>query len=224
MAPAQLIAGLSSPVFDSQQNFRVLMDAMARPGTIASLPYCVPLDGMHPASFGVLLTLLDAKSSLYLAESFRHETIMRNIAFHCQCNTQYHSLPAQAEFALLDGHQPFNGLLFNGGTNENPHHSTTLLIEVEQLENTLAATDGQTTVSSQDAGQEIKRGAEHPVTLLLSGPGIATETRVRVTGLHPSALDYLTNRQHVFPAGLDMVFITRNKVMALPRTAEVKEA
>ncbi|KOO05338.1 phosphonate C-P lyase system protein PhnH [Vibrio nereis] len=199
MSASTLISGFENPVLDSLSNFRQLSDAIARPGKIVALPKLIGPEGIYKASFSVLLTMLDAKSSLYLSDEYRIESVTKNVIFHCNCSCDVAT--EKADFALVNGNQALDFDHFNAGTDHDPHQSTTLLIEVDEL-----AAGNVEALSTK---------------LALSGPGIKTEHVISIEGLHASFIDYLTHRLHAFPTGLDMFFMTDDKVMAIPRTTHV---
>lgn len=202
MSTSTLISGFENPVLDSLSNFRQLSDVIARPGKVAELPKLIGPQGIYKTSFSFFLTLLDTKSSLYLSDEYRVDSVTKNVAFHCNCSCDVNA--NKADFALVNGANPIDLNQFNTGTARDPHQSTSLVIEVDAI------------AASAEESFETK--------LLLSGPGIQSEQTVSLKGLHTSFVDYLSHRTHAFPTGLDMFFMTDDKVMAIPRTTHVKVA
>nr|WP_321460466.1 phosphonate C-P lyase system protein PhnH [uncultured Vibrio sp.] len=202
MSTSTLISGFENPVLDSLNNFRKLADVIARPGSVAELPQLIGPQGVYKTSFSFLLTLLDTKSSLYLSEEYRIDSVTKNVAFHCNCSCDVSA--DKADFALMNGANPIDFNQFNAGSARDPHQSTSLIIEIDKI------------ASTKEESLETK--------LVLSGPGIQTEHAVSLKGLHSSFVDYLTHRTHAFPTGLDMFLMTEDKVMAIPRTTHVKIA
>jgi len=200
MSTGTLISGFENPVLDSLRNFRQLSDVLARPGKVAELPKLIGPQGIYKTSFSILLTLLDTKSSVYLSEEYRVDSVMKNLAFHCNCS--YDVSANKADFALVNGANPIDVNQFNAGCARDPHQSTSLVIEIDAI-----------AVSEEEV---------FDTKFVLSGPGIQSQQTVSLKGLHASFVDYLTHRTHAFPTGLDMFFMTGDKVMAIPRTTHVK--
>ena len=60
--------GFAEPVFESQATFKMLMDCMARPGTIATLKASsAPPAPMGPGAGAIALTLCDHDTPVYLS-------------------------------------------------------------------------------------------------------------------------------------------------------------
>ena len=94
-------AGLPDPVFDAQSIFRATLDAMAHPGTIVTLGAAPPKIGaLAPAANGVLLTLADATTPVWLAPSFESDEIAGHLRF--QCGSPIVPEPIDAARSYLD--------------------------------------------------------------------------------------------------------------------------
>ena len=76
--------GLGDAVHDSQKGFRLLMDGMARPGSIQSVEdLASPPLPMNAATGLVVLTLFDQDTPYWLDEAFSKEPeVARWIGFH----------------------------------------------------------------------------------------------------------------------------------------------
>lgn len=181
--------GFADPVLDAQACFRAVLEAMSRPGRIQPVtpPPEVP-PGLSPAAAAVLLTLVDAATPLRLAAGADAASWVR---FHCGC-------------ALVDGDAPFvldpQARLpdLDPGTEEEPEHGATLILEVASL---------------QDAPG-----------WLLSGPGIRDTHRLRVEGAPDGFVrDWAANRAR-FPRGVDVILCAGTRIAALPRTVRIEEA
>ncbi|GAB0116625.1 carbon-phosphorus lyase subunit PhnH [Acidisoma sp. 7E03] len=61
--------GFSDPVTEAQSCFRLVLQAMSRPGSIVTLGHTVAAPPLAPATASVLLTLVDAEVSLWLDEN-----------------------------------------------------------------------------------------------------------------------------------------------------------
>lgn len=184
---AVLSGGFSDPSTQSAKAFRALLEAMARPGHIQEIEGAEPPAPLSVAAGVALLTLADATTPLHLAGSFDSATLRSWIAFHCGAPLVG---AEEAEIALgtWADLQPVSR--FRIGEPAYPDRSATLIVEMPQLSN------------------------EGP---RLSGPGIATETRLSL----PETAAFQANR-HLFPLGFDLILTSGNAVAALPRSTRVE--
>lgn len=122
-----LTPGFTDPVRDSQACFRAVLDAMARPGAIHSVPTTLhPPQPLHRATAAVLLTLVDAETPLWLDPEAQPAAAW--IAFHCGAPPA--SMPAAA-FALALHPVPLAN--FAAGSDEAPEQSATLILQLAAL-------------------------------------------------------------------------------------------
>jgi alpha-D-ribose 1-methylphosphonate 5-triphosphate synthase subunit PhnH len=189
-----IAAGFADPALDAQATFRCLLEAIAHPGRIVPAPPGLP-DSPAPLlapAYAAALTLLDFETPLWVDPSLATPAVIDSLRLHCGCPI----VPQKyARFALLAGSgAPLAA--FDQGTPEYPDRSATLIWQVDQL-----------------AGE---RGVR------LTGPGIRTSPRLQVEGLPADfwALWGMCHRQ--FPLGVDVVFVTTDRLAALPRSIEVK--
>src|SRR5579872_3968300 len=86
LAADRLVPGFGDPVHDAQASFRVLLEAMAHPGRVLSLPLdlaAAPPLPLDAAAAAVMLALLDRETPLWLgAEAGAAAEYLR---FHCGC-------------------------------------------------------------------------------------------------------------------------------------------
>lgn len=133
-----MLAGFANPSLESADAFRVLMNALARPGRIYDLNG-PDAPGIVHSTAATLLTLLDDTTRLYLAPSFDTPELRQWLAFHVRCPVVSSD---QADFAL--GH--FDDLLplsqYAKGSDTYPDRGCTLLVEVDGLENSGATLSG----------------------------------------------------------------------------------
>lgn len=190
-----LAPGFADPVRDAQAAFRAVLEAMSRPGRVHRLPAAglrapAPLD---PAAASLVLTLADAATPVWTDAG---PDAARWLAFHAGCPLAEGT--GGAAFALACGLPPPLDALAQG-TDEAPHLSATLLVQVEAL---LAGGTG---------GWRLR------------GPGIETEHRLRVFGLPEKfAAQWRANRA-AFPRGVDVILCAGLDVAALPRTTAIEE-
>jgi alpha-D-ribose 1-methylphosphonate 5-triphosphate synthase subunit PhnH len=184
-------------VHDSQRTFRAILDAMAHPGRIVSLPARLqPPKPLRRAATAVALTLVDHDTPVWLdttvAESGRAMDFLR---FHCGC--RFVEGPGKCRFALIGDTTTLPNLgRFDPGRDVYPEESATLVIEVAGL----------------DGGPAVA----------LTGPGIARETPFAPYGL-PGWFwrDWAANHA-AFPLGVDVILTCGSDIAALPRSVAAR--
>ncbi len=192
-----IASGFEDEPIEASASFRILLDAMARPGTIHNLP--VELDSMANLNKGAmlsLLTLADHETPVWLDEHVNTELARYFLRFHCSAKLTEDK--SQAMFAVFSSTVDINLLdEFPIGTSDYPDASTTLIIQVDNIYN--------------------GRG------LILSGPGIKSTNHLRVDGLDDSIWLWLKRNNARFPLGLDVILATDETVAALPRSVQIME-
>jgi alpha-D-ribose 1-methylphosphonate 5-triphosphate synthase subunit PhnH len=171
------------PLFAGQANFRHLLEATARPGHVVSLgdvPLVVPPARLRPAC-AVLLAVLDREVTFHVTGPGASE-----IRDYLHFNTGSHSThPEDADFILVTGASAGASLdRARRGTLEAPHETATLVYAPAELE-----------PLAEDAD----------VSLVLSGPGITGERRLRLRGVGGEDFERLREDRE-FPRGLDLWF------------------
>lgn len=212
---ADLPPGLADPVHHAQQSFRRVLDALAQPGRLQRLPADVvdPLQG--PAAragqprwgrglSAVLLTLLDAETSLHLGERLDTPEARAWLRFHTGVRLVapawraafMAARAADIEAATLDA--------LDLGTDEAPQRGATLVIEVGQLD---------------DASGPPPAGPSH--TLRLRGPGVPGERRLRVTGVARAVWCRRIDLEAERPRGIDLLLVAGDTLAGLPRSTRI---
>ena len=191
-----LTPGFADPVRDSQACFRAVLDAMARPGAIHSVPATLqPPHPLHRATAAVLLTLVDAETPLWLDPEAQPATAW--IALHC--GAPLVPMPTAA-FALALHPVPL--ATFAAGSDEAPEHSATLILQLAAL------------------GTPHSRGHR----LRLDGPGLAAPAIIAVDGLAPGFVAEWAANHACFPRGVDLVLCANDQLAAFPRTLRIEAA
>lgn len=189
-----IAAGFADPALGAQATFRCLLQAIAHPGRIVAAPQGLPTPPapLLPPAYAAALTLLDFETPLWLDPSLARPAVIESLRLHCGCPIV---APGQARFALLAGAgAPLTA--FEQGTPEYPDRSATVICQVDQL---------------SDAGG-----------VRLIGPGIRDSARLQVEGL-PADFWRLWGMSHSqFPLGVDVVFVTTDRIAALPRSTGVQ--
>ncbi|WP_341915945.1 phosphonate C-P lyase system protein PhnH [Ferrovibrio terrae] len=191
MAPA---AGFDDPVQQSQQAFRALLDAMARPGRVVTLETeAGHPDGLAPALAAALLTLADLDTPVWLGAGFDTDAVKTWLRFHS--GAPLATTPADAAFALLDGAQMPALDVFSLGSDEAPERGATLLIQVPVLTGAAAMT--------------------------WRGPGIKEGVSMSLCGLADAIWRQRAALQIEFPRGLDLYLGYGRDLLALPRSTVI---
>jgi alpha-D-ribose 1-methylphosphonate 5-triphosphate synthase subunit PhnH len=185
-----IAAGFADPTLDAQVTFRCVLEAIAHPGRIVAAPTRLPAPPapLLAPAYAVALTLLDFETPLWLDPALATPAVVDSLRLQCGCPI----VPqAQASFALLAGcGAPLAA--FEQGAPEYPDRSATLIWQVASL--------------------EAERG------VLLTGPGIRTSTPLRVGGLPADFWAQWGMNHGQFPLGVDVVFVTGDRLAALPRS------
>ena len=126
-----LSGGFDHPATQSAHAFRAMMEAMARPGTVHSLPGAEPPAPLSAAAGAVLLTLCDADTPVYLAGDADCADVKSWLAFHTGAPL---TGPATCMFAVGTWKALMPLSAYSIGTPEYPDRSATLIVESPWLE------------------------------------------------------------------------------------------
>lgn len=183
---------------ESQATFRIVMDAMARPGRILPLaPSFISPPPLTPAAAAILLTLVDFETPLWLdAALSREPAVAAFLRFHT--GARLAPSPETAAFALIADPASAPPLaVFAQGAPDYPDRSTTIIWQVETLQ---------------------------PHGWTFAGPGIREEIAFGASPLPPDFASQLQDNRARFPLGVDLIFAGPGVVAALPRSARLTEA
>ncbi len=193
--------GFQDPVWESQEAFRAILNAMAYPGRMASfqIPPKIPGD-LNPASWVVLLTLADDSVRFWTDLPIDHETrwVIQSV---CRVRTVHE--PQEADLALVTDPSttlaaPVN---FQIGTESEPYLGATVIVHV----------------SSFSTGPETAPGH----AFLLSGPGIREKFPLFVAGCPKTFWDWRIRLETLYPRGVDVLLTHENSMVALPRSTHL---
>src|SRR5476649_3030672 len=189
-----LVDSFQNPVADAQYSFRRILRALSEPGVCIQLPAMQGFGALGSASACVLLTLIDQDTPLWLSASLNDEILRKNLRFHT--GAVLTDNPAAVSFALADPALDSATLLaFPCGDEMSPELATSVIVQLESLSG--------------------------GVPLRLTGPGIESE-QVITPKLPDAVRNYLLNRPHRFPLGLDFMLTCGDALIALPRTTRVE--
>jgi alpha-D-ribose 1-methylphosphonate 5-triphosphate synthase subunit PhnH len=197
MSAAALLPGFADPVRQSQAVFKAVMMAMARPGTIRTLPCTVPAPGpMSPGAAAIAIALCDFETPVWLDHDLRASAQV--VAFmRFQTGAPVVDAQGAAAFAYVSDARRLDGFEgFAQGTAEYPDRSTTIVIAVDGIETGSGWT--------------------------LRGPGIDGVARLAV-GLLPAGFPgWLDVNRSYFPCGVDIVFVAGDRIAAIPRSTSIE--
>jgi alpha-D-ribose 1-methylphosphonate 5-triphosphate synthase subunit PhnH len=184
-------------VFDAQQQFRLLLDSMAHPGRINLLPDMDidPPSGLNKGSALIAFALLNTDVSFHASGANCEE-----ISSYIAANTTSESVSVNdADFIFINGLH-HEGILFEAKTGNlaYPEESATFVIDVEAIS---------------------QQPDDNSLSLILKGPGIKTEERLFIKGIHTELLAAVKEQNTEFPLGVDLMITDRqNRVICIPRS------
>lgn len=185
-------------VFDAQENFRVLMDCIARPGKILTLESDInPPQQLNKGAALVAFALLNGDVTFFNAIGGPevHDYIRLNTV----------AVPASADIA---------DFLFIAGTN-SVHH-----IQSANTGDVLYPETASTIVIQVD---RILEGKGKDLTMELTGPGIETTTIIGIDGIDPGVIHCRKEKCSEFPLGIDLVITDAfDNIICLPRTTLIQ--
>lgn len=185
--------GFSDPIQDQQRTFRIIMDALSRPST--PVPYSSPIEQAGPLqanAYGIALTLLDFEVSYHLTPSLA--AAEPHLTF--QTGSRRVEDAAKAQFAFVDlRHDRLDLATYAQGDPDYPDRSTTIIV--------LCHPDGE-------SGKHVCRG-----------PGIAAASTLEVPGLPEDFPDQWKANNSRAPLGVDLLFVSAEAVIGLPRSTRV---
>lgn len=132
MEAAALSGGFLDAPVQSSQSFRVIMNAMAKPGQIDTLIGATPPSGMSVACGTLLLTLCDADTKVHLAGGMATQLIRDWLTFHTGAKI---CEAAEADFAVGAWQDVIPLTQYAIGTDQYPDRSCSLIVELPTLAN-----------------------------------------------------------------------------------------
>ena len=192
-------AGFADAVQQSQIAFRALLDAMSRPGRIASISGDIGHPaGMAPALAAAALTLCDLDTPVWLGPGFDNDAVRGWLRFHTGAPLATDA--AAADFALIDAASGrFDSVAaldrFSLGSDAAPERGATLLLQVASF-----------------AGE---------AAMTWRGPGIKETVAVPSCGLPAAFWQARAALTGEFPRGLDLYLCAGSEVIGLPRSTNL---
>lgn len=188
-----LAPGLPDGVHDSQQAFRAVLDALARPGQMRHIGPTLPGVALGGALARLLLSLSDDETPVWWQNV--DSGLPQWLRFHTGASVALE--PEAASFAVLADMARTPQLAdFASGSAASPECSCTVFIELPAL------TSGP--------------------MLEWRGPGIADMQHVGLQGLPTEFWTQWQANHAAFPQGVDIVFTCGEDALGLPRTTRVR--
>jgi alpha-D-ribose 1-methylphosphonate 5-triphosphate synthase subunit PhnH len=193
-----LEGGFSNPVLDAQSVFRALMDAMARPGSIARMDASVtPPASLDRAAGAIAYALIDADTPYWLDGPLSGEALSSWLAFHTGARPAA-SMPQTAFAFVADPSSMPSFKRFAQGSQDYPDRSATLVLQLE--------------------------GLEGGTPLTFRGPGIKDQVTIAPRGLPADFVAQWHANQKRFPCGVDLILTAGDAFACLPRSARLNPA
>ena len=193
---SNLLPGFDHAEFDSNAVFRVLLDAMSRPGRIYNLPINITApDGLNTSSTAALLAMADMDTTVWLSPACATNAATTHLKFHC--GSPITTDVSQADFAVARCDEDLSFIAqLPVGTAEYPDQSATLILMVDDI------TDNS--------------------EMHLRGPGIKDTHSLDIKGLPTAFHAWRAENHHLFPCGVDVIFASSTKIAALSRTTRIE--
>jgi len=184
----------------SQRAFSVLLDTLARPGSVGSLDAVGLPDGVPPALV-LPLALADVEVSVAIVAA--DDTWQRFVVDVTGART---APPDEAAMVVhLTTPDRDAVLALRRGTGESPEGGARLAVAVEA-------------VQAYEAGTPV----DGALVLEVSGPGVDGTRRLAVAGLPATVLDAIATANRVFPAGIDTWLVAPDgSIAALSRSTRL---
>jgi len=192
---------------DGQRLFHEILSAIFNPGRPVLL--CAGPDPMAPlnaATTAACLVLMSAGTPLW-SDLDEESGVSRALAR--RWGIPRAATPEMAAFAAITAPRTMPALTaFNQGSDDHPERSTTLIIQVDGLEEMACAEAGSGGVADgvEGAGAAAPRAGTH---------------RLRVSGLPAGLWVDLTRNNARYPYGVDVMLTCGRQLVALPRWMEV---
>ncbi len=178
----------------TQKVYRTLLQAMARPGEIYSLPTSPGANGLML----VIITLLDGEVSFHVIgddiQKLTHD-------IYVETGSKVEDIE-KADFIIITSGCS-KGLLLSAkrGTLLRPDLSATIIYSVNTL----------------------SRGNCAGVYISLQGPGIKDKVFLCVEGIKKEEFYYLKEANSEYPLGVDSIFIDKdNNIVCIPRSSKLE--
>lgn len=189
-------ADFAEPVLATQAIFRTALAALAEPGSVHVLPVEAPARGtLASGTVALCRALVDGDTPVWLDEAAASEWALSYLSFHCGLRrSRDASAVAFAVVADARACPPLTS--FCAGTPDYPDRSTTILLQVDDI----------------DSAGAVR----------LAGPGIESVRSFAATPLGADFWRQVRVNGARYPLGVDIFFIAGRRIAALPRSTRVE--
>ncbi len=182
-------------VFEAQEHFRLIMDAMAKPGSIKTLDSEITVyEGFSKASALIGFALLDSNTSFY-------QNYDENLDQYLILNTSSSpKSPENADFLFLKESNIELEAIEEAaiGEPEYPEKGAFLIIEVSKI-----------------SDEAFSKSLE----LILKGPGVKGSKSIHVGGLKTKVLEAIQEKNMEYPLGVDTILTdSSGTLVCIPRS------
>jgi alpha-D-ribose 1-methylphosphonate 5-triphosphate synthase subunit PhnH len=184
-------------VFDAQEQFRIILESMSRPGKLGLMPDMdvQPPAGLNKASALIAFALLNTDVTFFATGDNREE-----IEAYIALNTAANPVKAEeADFIFINGFHD-NSIIAEAkvGNLSYPEESATFVIDVD-------------TISAESLNDST--------LLTLKGPGIKGQTHVYIKGIATGVLEAVKEQNLEFPLGVDLIITDKHhNLLCIPRS------
>jgi alpha-D-ribose 1-methylphosphonate 5-triphosphate synthase subunit PhnH len=184
----------SDTIIQDHAMFRVLLQAMSRPGSVCLAPQASETTGRHDLLIKILRCLMDNEVTCHVFDD-PGEDLYREI-YRATCSSRVDL--STADFLIFSQGTSRGGVTAaRRGTLEYPDSGATVVYLVDEL----GECDGEAD---------------------LHGPGIDGTLRPLISGLAAGELELLRESNAEFPLGLDALFLDNNgRIMCIPRSTRI---
>jgi len=176
-------------VFDSQEVFRLILDATAHPLTPVNLkPYTKKIPFNEPQFLAIAMTLLDNEVSFNTCENGELSHNIRSLTLSSRKDI------ADADFVFVSNTSDLEDVIQNAkcGTDTNPHDTAAVIVKIDNEKEDVEA---------------------------FQGPGIQNELFTQIHPMVNKAIALRDNMFFEFPKGIDLFFVDHDdNLFAVPRT------
>ena len=180
-------------VFDSQEVFRLILDATANPSRIAELGrFSEKLYGEYSAFLAAAFTLLDNEVSFHVCGAQDLSNEIKSYTLAAEADVE------SADFIFVCSTDQIKNAIESAkcGTLPDPHKSATII------------------VANDD---------EFIVPLIFSGPGIDGNTKILASQTMVNAITLRDAQNYEYPQGIDLIFVSgKGELLAIPRLTRME--
>lgn len=188
-------------LFESQKQYRTILDCMSKPGTLAILD--ADINGpkeINKASILVGFALLNNDVTFYNSHTQKEE-----INTYLSLNTaSSFSEIKEADFIFTSGLESNISAIdqAKSGLPEYPEHGAFLIIDTAKIS---------------------EKALENGFKITLKGPGVKNTKDIFIEGLSQETLDALAEKNIEYPLGVDIIFTDlKGVILCIPRSNKFK--